>query len=64
MDCEEITDYQLDLDLMVGIYRGAAMNCDEVVETAYEYGVEIPYESLPTNPGEVAEGEGWKVKVG
>jgi len=64
MECHEITDYRLDLDLMLGIYRGADMNADEVVETAHEYGIDIPYESLPTVPGEVARGECWKVVAG
>lgn len=63
-DYAEITDYRLTL---LAPWLPSApipgLNCDEVVETAHEYGFDIPYDSLPTVPGEVVEGEGWQVAL-
>ena len=63
MGWEEAQDYVLVINLpFIGALGQANLNADEVVECAYEYGIEIPYENLPTQPGEIVAGEDYQIE--
>lgn len=47
---------------LVGVIVQDGLNADEVVEYAHEYGIEIPYEHLPTQPGEIVAGEDYQIE--
>lgn len=63
MGWEEAQDYVLVIKLpIVGTLGQANLNADEVVECAHEYGIEIPYDNLPTKPGEIVAGEDYQIE--
>jgi hypothetical protein len=60
---EEILNYTLTINVPIRTFTYTGLNMDEVVEIANEFGIYVPYDMLPTEPGTSVGDIDWQVEV-